>query len=80
MINAPSGYKMEKLIEALQIFLKYQNLKWPTHCEHDILCIVGVTYNEVSEEDRARLEELHFHFSEEGCGEPGWVSYRFGSA
>ena len=30
---------MEKLIEALQIFLKYGNPDYPTHCEHDELTI-----------------------------------------
>ena len=30
---------MKNLIKALQIFLKYGNPKWPTHCEHDNLYI-----------------------------------------
>jgi hypothetical protein len=29
---------MKELIEALQIFLKYRNETWPTHCEHDKRC------------------------------------------
>lgn len=71
---------MKDLIEALQIFLKYKDEEWPVHCEHDILCIMGVTYEEVSEEDRKRLDELSFVWLEDACGEPGWASYRFGSA
>ena len=71
---------MKDLIEALQIFLKYSDRGWPTHCEHDVLYIVGVTHDEVSDEDRKRLDELGFIFSEDAAGEPGWLSYRFGSA
>ena len=68
---------MERLIKALQIFLKYQNLQWPTHCEHDVLCIVGITFGEVSPEDRQQLELLGFLWSHANdC----WVSYRYGSA
>lgn len=68
---------MDKLIEALQIFLKYRNEKWPTHFEHDILMISKVTYEEVSEEDKARLKELYFDWnSEYDC----WTSYHYGSA
>ena len=68
---------MEKLIEALQIFLKYNNKTYPTHCEHDILMIVGITEEEVSEEDKHKLDELGFFWSsEDDC----WVSFRYGSA
>ena len=68
---------MEKLIEALQIFLKYKNETYPTHCEHDILMVVGITEEEVSEEDRQKLDELKFFWnSEYNC----WASYRYGSA
>jgi hypothetical protein len=31
--------KMKNLIEALTIFLKYQDLTYPTGCEHDVLYI-----------------------------------------
>jgi hypothetical protein len=68
---------MEKLIEALQIFLKYKNETFPTHCEHDILMVVGITEEEVSEEDKQKLDELKFFWSDEyDC----WASYRYGSA
>lgn len=66
---------MKDLIEALNIFLKYKDLRWPTSCEHDELYIMGVTGEEVSEEDRKRLYELGFI-----CVEGAWMSVRFGSA
>ncbi len=73
---------MKDLIEALQIFLKYKNETYPTHCEHDVMYIMDVTKEEVSEEDRKRLEELGFFHDddcEEGAGE-GWMSFKYGSA
>ena len=66
---------MEDLIKALQVFLKYKNLRWPTHCEHDVLMIMEVTEEEVSEEDKAELDKLGFSWGGE-C----WESYRYGSA
>ena len=68
---------MKNLIEALTIFLKYRDEKWPTFCGVDQLCIAGVTKDEVSEEDAKRLYELDFTWSEtDGC----WHSFRYGSA
>lgn len=68
---------MKNLIAALTIFLKYKDLQWPTHCEHDQLSVVGITRDEVSESDRKKLDDLGFMFSEsEDC----WVSFRYGSA
>lgn len=68
---------MENLIEALKIFLKYKNEKWPTHCEHDVLWIIGITKEEVSDDDVKKLEELDFFYSnEDDC----WQSFHFGSA
>lgn len=68
---------MNHLIEALTIFAKYKNAKRPTHCEHDVLYIMDVARDEVSVEDRARLEVLHFFYSDrESC----WMSFHFGSA
>lgn len=68
---------VKKLIEALTIFAKYQDHRNPTHCEHDVLYIVGITLEEVSEEDRAALQGLGFLWSEsEDC----WISFRYGSA
>lgn len=67
---------MEDLIKALQIFLKYRNEKYPTHCEHDIMMVGRIPYDMVSEEDRIQLHELSFSWNNEyDC----WTSYRFGS-
>lgn len=68
---------MKNLIEALNIFLKYGDESNPTHCEHDVLWIVGYTEEQISEEDTARLKELGFFFS---SSDQGWQSYRYGSA
>ena len=68
---------MKDLIEALQIFLKYKDEGWPTNCTHDTLAIVGITKKEVSKEDRKRLDELGFFWSD---SDECWMSYRFGSA
>lgn len=68
---------MEKLIQALQIFVKYKNLTHPTHCEHDIFMVVGITEEEVMEEDKTKLGELGFIWNPEyDC----WSSFRYGSA
>lgn len=66
---------MKDLIEALQIFSKYTNSKWPTHCEHDELG-VNVDPRSVSEEDTARLDELSFTADED---KEMFISFRFGS-
>ena len=68
---------MEKLIEALQIFKKYQNNDFPTMCEHDILYIARITKEEVSKEDQERLYFLNFEWEEEGGY---WYSTTYGSA
>lgn len=68
---------MKDLIEALQIFSKYTDTKYPTHCEHDILMIMEVDEDSVTEDEAKRLDELGFFWSEEyEC----WASFRFGSA
>ena len=67
---------MNDLIEALQLFRKYANEKWPTHCEHDEMWIMGVGREMVSDADHKRLDELGFFWSEEDC----YKSFRFGSA
>jgi hypothetical protein len=65
---------MQDLIEALQIFLKYGNPSYPTHCEHDVL-MVCIDPADVSEEDLAKLDKLGFH-----PGEDCFESHKFGSA
>lgn len=69
---------MDKLIEALQIFLKYGNEEYPTYCSHDTLHVVGIEKSQVSPEDHTRLEELGFFWDEEPEG--GYISFRYGSA
>ena len=67
---------MEDLIRALRIFMKYENRHAPTHCEHDILMIVGIDPNSVTPQDMTELDELGFFVSEEfDC----FASFRFGS-
>ncbi len=67
---------MDKLIEALQIFLKYRNEEYPTTCLHDELIISRITREMVSDEDHKRLEELSFIWSEE---EELYHSFKYGS-
>lgn len=68
---------MDELIQALTVFKKYRNEKWPTHCEHDVLMIMAVGEKEMSLEDTATVEKLGFHWSSEyDC----WASYKFGRA
>lgn len=72
---------MQKLIEALQIFLKYGNPEYPTHCEHDVLIICGISPDDVSEEDKRKLDELGFHVDTSNeYGDDCFVSYLYGSA
>lgn len=68
---------MSKLIEALTIFLKYADPAYPTHCEHDVLTICGIDPDDVSNEDKARLEELGFSVSSE---HDTFISFKYGSA
>ena len=68
---------MEDLIKALNIFLKYGNPNYPTHCEQDTLYICGIESCDVSEEDIKTLDDLGFFVSDE---EGGFISFKFGSA
>ena len=72
--NSDQG--LDGLIAALQIFRKYDNPRWPTHCEHDYLYVL-IKPHLVSEEDLERLDELGFSPDEE---EDCFISYKFGSA
>lgn len=68
---------MEDLVKALQIFLKYGNPKYPTHCMHDELSIMEIDPDKVSDLDKADLEQLGFIVDEDNeC----FMSFRFGSA
>lgn len=67
---------MQKLIEALTIFLKYAQEDFPTHCEHDILMVPSIDEDAISAEDKAALDRLGFFWSDEyEC----WASFRYGS-
>ena len=67
---------MEDLIKALQIFLKYGNPKYPTHCEHDELT-VDINPGIVSDEDIKILSELGFFVDEEN--DDCFKSFKFGN-
>lgn len=68
---------MTDLIKALTIFAKYKNSEWPTHCEHDVLYIMDITFDEVSPDDRDELVRLGFDWDKT---EDVWYSFKFGSA
>jgi hypothetical protein len=69
--------KMDDLIQALNIFRKYNtDKKYPTGCEHDVL-YVYVDPAGVSDEDIKELDKLGFNIDDDiGC----FSSFRFGSA
>ncbi len=70
--------KMEDLIKALQIFLKYGNPRNPTHCEHDVLYVAqGVHPEDMDKADVDAVEALSFCWDLET---EAWQSFRFGSA
>lgn len=66
---------MDKLIEALQIFLKYGNPAYPTHCEHDIL-YVAIQPDIITDEDKKALDKLGFYVDET---ENLFYSFKYGS-
>lgn len=68
---------MKDLLEAFQIFNKYiPEVKWPTHCEHDVMYVL-CDPSIVSEEDKSRLKTLSFDPDRlEKCFRSFW----FGSA
>lgn len=65
---------LSELIEALQIFLKYGDVQFPTHCEHDELTVC-VDPRVVSDEDKKKLLSLSFFEDDDH-----FTSYRYGSA
>lgn len=70
---------LNDLIEALQIFAKYGNPAYPTHCEHDILYICMEDLDKMTPEDEKKLNELSFSREWDDTGE-GFASFRFGSS
>ena len=67
---------MKDLIEAFNIFLKYGNPDYPTHCEHDCLYVCDIDPEKVSAEDIKKLDDLGFMPDDDG----GFMSFKFGSA
>ena len=67
---------MKNLIKALQIFLKYGDESYPTHCEHDTLYVHGYNKDDMSEADVKELDELGFIWDEDM---DGFMSYKYGS-
>jgi hypothetical protein len=65
-----------ELIEAFTIFKKYDDVSYPTSCDHDVLYVCGISPSIVSEEDIARLDELGFIASHD---DDNFYSYRYGS-
>jgi hypothetical protein len=61
------------LIKALQILLKYRDPEWPTSCDGDIMFINGVNSDDVSDEDKKRLDDLGFKVNGDG-----FLSYWYG--
>jgi len=66
---------MDDLIEAFNIFRKYGNPEFPTHCEHDVM-YVAIEYDKVSNDDKKKLDELGFFEDEDN---DKFMSYKFGS-
>lgn len=68
---------MKDLLEAIQIFLKYEDVKFPFTCEHDILRVWGYDVDDMDSNDVKRLEELGFTWDGEDfdC----FYSYKYGS-
>lgn len=71
------GFGFDALIEALTVLKKYApQTSYPTHCEHDVLTVVGPDPADVSEADMMRLDELGFFVGDFNS----FQSFRFGSA
>lgn len=68
---------MEDLIKALQIFLKYGNPDYPSHCEHDYFYI-HIDPSLISDEDKEELDKLGFFIDSEYGGD-GFGSFKYGS-
>lgn len=70
---------MRDLIEALTILAKYMpDASYsPTHCEHDVMYVM-VSPDDVTEEDKRKLEKLGFDPDDEY--QECFRSFRFGSA
>lgn len=70
---------MKELIEALQIFLKYGNSIYPTHCEQEKMVILDIDPDNVSDEDKRRLKELGFWINDNDIELKYFYSLKYGS-
>jgi len=61
--------KPSELAEAFEIFAKYSNDSYPMDAEHQEI-MVWINPEEVSEEDKERLDEIGFHQKPRGEFEP----------
>jgi len=68
---------MDDLIEALKIFRTVANPYAPLHCEHDTLYIMGISKEDLTQENIDTLENLGFYWDD---AEEVFYSFRFGSA
>lgn len=66
---------MQDLIEALQIFAKYTDARYPTSCRYEEFYVI-VRKDGMAPEDVKRLDALGFFYDE---GVQAFKSYRFGS-
>lgn len=67
---------MERLIEALNIFIKYGNKERPFYCADEELRVHGYKLEEISEEDIKKLDSLSFYWHKY---EEYFYSFEFGS-
>jgi hypothetical protein len=56
---------VDDLIEALGIFRRYSDTKFPTHCEHDVM-YVAVPPDNMKPSHIARLKTLGFNITDSG--------------
>ena len=68
---------MSDLIKALQIFLKYKDVKYPTNCRDDVLEIMDINESDISADDIKALDDLGFYWDDDN---EVFYSFKFGSA
>lgn len=70
---------MDDLIEALEIFKRYQsgyNLEYPTHCQHYELWVCGVDVGDLTKDEIQKLDKIGFFWDSD---DEAFKSYKFGS-
>jgi len=57
---------MKELVEAFQIFLKYDNPSYPINCQHDIMRVyLDVSFDTIDKNDIKRLIEIGFEYDDD---------------